>query len=86
MNGLDVSLARLQADALRQRLLDTASYMKGLAAVVESLNKGAADGLEIAIHAVEAVGEDLLILCKDGSDAAGCAYPAAIDGVSRDPR
>jgi hypothetical protein len=47
-------------ESLRQRLLDTASYLRGIAAIVESLNKGAADQMEVAIHAVQAVGNDLI--------------------------
>jgi hypothetical protein len=49
-------------ESLRQRLLDTASYLRGIAAIVESLNKGAADQMEVAIHAVEAVGNDLIAI------------------------
>ena len=47
-------------ESLRQRLLDTASYLKGVAAIVEGLNKGAADQMEVAINAVQAVGNDLV--------------------------
>lgn len=54
-------LLRLQSytDGLRERLIDTARYLRGISAIVEGLNKGAVDSLEVAIHAVEAAAEDL---------------------------
>ena len=71
-------------DGLRERLADTAKYLRGIAAIVEGLNKGAVDSLEVAIHAVEAVAEDLSeVRAKvvDSSDAVDGAH-GHMDGES----
>ena len=65
------STAQDHLEDLRDRLVDTARYLKGIAAVVEGLNKGTGDGLEIAIHAVEAVAEDLRQLSRESSEIGG---------------
>jgi hypothetical protein len=59
MDAPDLTEPQQRIETLRQRLVDIALYLKGIAAVVEGLNKGAADAVEIAIHAVEAASADL---------------------------
>jgi len=55
----DRLLIAAQVEAFQQRLLDTANYLRGLAAVVENLNRGAADSLYVAIGALVALSEDM---------------------------
>lgn len=49
-----------RVSTLRDRLLDTANYMRGIAAIPGGLNRAATDGMDIAIRAVEAAAEDLV--------------------------
>lgn len=80
MNESEVSSQCSRLESLRQRLLDTASYLRGIAAIVESLNKGAADQMEVAINAVQAVGDDLTATVDEYPDVR-----AAFDDESTQP-
>jgi hypothetical protein len=80
MNESQVLSDCSRLDSLRQRLLDTASFLRGIAAIVESLNKGAADQMQVAIHAVQAVGDDLAVPVDEYPDV-----QAAVDKDSTHP-
>jgi hypothetical protein len=45
--------------APQQRLADIATYLRGVAAVVENVHRGAAARLHVAIQSLEAVKRDL---------------------------
>jgi hypothetical protein len=78
---LDDSSDRIES--LCQRLRDTASYLRGLSAVIENMNKGASEGLDIAIHAVEAVSEDLETVRVGGAVPPEVLESAALQLESR---
>lgn len=88
----DAELAQMEAHihSLGDRLSDTARYLKGIAAIVESMNRGTTERLNVAIHAVEAVAEDLsgihAVLALEGGRLPGALHiDRALMGESLEP-
>lgn len=85
MRRSDAEVISEQVQAIQQRLLDTTNYLRRIVAVVENMNRGAADRLDIAVSALEAVSEDIGQL----SVHAAVAFNVPADGngcPQRNPR
>jgi hypothetical protein len=61
--SVEVDVTAMRIQALQQRLDEVASYLKGITAVVECMNRGAADSIQVATRAVEAISADLENVC-----------------------